>query len=193
MFYYFLFVRIKRSSGKTLFCVFVNFALFWRFATLERYYAEKMMMHICFIPWKLTVSLISLSVKRHLQFSVFHPVTQGLILSLPWCALLCSHCLHLYLSWLSLWHSTMEKGSNSHPKFNHCHHLCSLMPEAFRFTPSGWFWRLRRCQKAGQRFQLNALNMLTSAPSHVLIISLNHAGTMVSLSVKWMYLHLPKT
>lgn len=43
VFYFFLFVRIRAHQAKPFFCVclFVNFALFWRFVTLERYYAEK--------------------------------------------------------------------------------------------------------------------------------------------------------
>lgn len=110
MFYYFLFVRLSGHKGKNI-CFFVLILHYlWRFVTLELGYAEKMMMHICFTSWRLTVSLISLSLKRHLQFHsfvvFFFYVIQGPLLSLPWCALLLCHSLHFNLSWLSLWHST---------------------------------------------------------------------------------------
>lgn len=43
VFHYVLFVRIQEVIRQNFCCGFffvVNFALFWRFATLERYYAE---------------------------------------------------------------------------------------------------------------------------------------------------------
>lgn len=160
VFYYFLFVRIQEviRQNRSV-CVFsffsvlyycyylVNFALFWRFATLERYYAEKWWCIFALFHEDDCKSNKSQSVKGtyssilcfSLQYLKIHYVTALT------CTMLCSQ-LPFFFFKVKLIKSLAfnhRKGSNSHPKSNQCHHLSSLMPVVSRFTLIGWFWRLQ--------------------------------------------------
>lgn len=108
----FLICQDTRGHQAKPFVFFVNFALFWRFATLECYYAEKWWCIFALFHKNDCKSNKSQSEKA-LTVSHFFPVIQG-----PSC-----HCLDVhyyvltafYLSWLSLWHSTTEKDITAIP------------------------------------------------------------------------------
>lgn len=144
VFYYFLFVRIQEVIRQNLVVFFVNFALFLEVCNTGALLCRKWWCIFALQHFmKLTVSLISFSLERHLQFHIlfsfflFNCNSRPIMSHLPWHALLL-YVLTAYivfnLSWLSLWHSTTEKGYNSHPKLNKYHHLPILMPEASKFT-----------------------------------------------------------
>ena len=129
-------------------CVFFLFVcghfctIFGGLQTLERYYAEKRRCIFALLHETSTVKSNKSQSEKALTVWRFFPppVIRGppSISSPPWHALLCSHSLCFYLSWLSLWHSTTEKkGYNSHPESNQCHHLSSLIARGVR-SHSDW-------------------------------------------------------
>lgn len=143
VFYYFLFVRIQEVIRQILSVFFVNFALFWRFATPERYYAEKWWCIFALFHEDDCKSNESQSEKA-LTVSLFFSCTSKThYVTALTCTILCSPSLHFYLIWLSLWHSTTEKDITAIPSQTSIIICLVLMPEASRFTLTGWFWGLQ--------------------------------------------------
>lgn len=162
---------------QTLFCVFfVHFALCWRFATLERYYAEKNDDAYLLYFMKQTVSLLSPSLLRHLQFQDFSCSSRP-IMSLPWRALLYSHSLLFYLS---LWHSTTEKDITAIPSqpSTTCQLWCQ---KHLILTPP-------ITSKVGRRFQLNALNTPPLPPERQ-IHHMFQGKLFLWIQLEWWFLH----
>lgn len=98
----------------------VNFALFWRFATLERYYAEKWWCIFALFHEDDCKSNKSQSVKGTYSFILFFSLQYFKIhyVTALTCTMLCSQLPFYFfskLSWLSLWHSTTEKDRTAIP------------------------------------------------------------------------------
>ncbi len=112
VFYYFLFVRIQEVIRQNLFLCFLfilhYFGGLQHWSVIMQKNDDAYVLYLAKLDCKSKKSQSEKALTAS-QFCFVFFCNSRPIMSLPWRALLCSHRLHSYLSWLSLWHSTTEK------------------------------------------------------------------------------------